>query len=223
MARKRTLLILLSLILIMLSTLVISAYLTDQKEREKTLTLGYVNVSLVKVYYMVEDEEVDASHVVVLDRTKNGVYDINITDPSKADYITHLRIDFYVTSNVDSYLRVKFNDQIVRKTVNYQGVITETAVLHTPTTFFTDANWHKEVDAKNIRNTYYYFQNTVKQEGSTPLKITCVVPYPEGSDYSAYSEEYSLQLGIYYEIVQANHGGPLHNWGLEERPWGGEW
>lgn len=209
--------------MIALGATLISAYLTDQKEVDEELIIGDVGVSKIEVYYLVDDEETGYGEVVALNRNKKGVYDINIIDRNAVDYITNLRVDIYVDSNVDSYLRVKINDQIIRKTTNYQGVITETALRHSPITFYTHSSWHVEHDPLDVRNTYYYYPQKIKQTTNEPLKLSFMIPYPEEQDFSAYGEGHILQLGIKYDIVQANFEGPLKNWQLSTPPWGGAW
>lgn len=200
------------------------AYLTDQKEAEKELIVGNVSVFEVKVYYLnALNEEVEYDEVQVLTQSKRGVYEVNIVNPSALNYITNLRVDFYISSNVDSYLRVKINDQIVRKTVNYQNIITETALRHAPTYFNVNSAWYIAEDEKDVRNTYYYYPQKIKKTGTGNLKISFIIPYGVGEEYNAYTEGHSLQLGIAYDIVQANYGGPQQNWGLTEAPWGGSW
>lgn len=212
------------LLIISLSITFIAAYLTDEKENSANLTIGEVGVLAVEVYYLSGTNKVSYNEVQVLTQTKRGVYEVNIVDPSALNYITNLRVDIKVKSNVDSYLRVKINDQIVRKTTNYQGVITETVIRHAPTYFNVDSTWHKQEDPLDVRNTYYYYPQKIKKTQSEEyLLLSFVIPYPESEEYNAYGEGYSLQLGISYDIVQANYGGPLNNWGLQTPPWGGSW
>lgn len=216
----------LTLIILLLASLVstfVGAYLTDQKGDEKELTIGEVGVFDVKVYYMNGATEVEYEEVTIQTQTKHGVYEVNIIDPSQLNYITNLRVDFYITSNVDSYLRVKINDQIVRKTENYSGVVTETALRHAPTYFNINSTWHIEEDPKDVKNTYYYYPQKIKKITADPLKVSFIIPYAAGEEFNAYSMGHSLQLGIVYDLVQANHGGPLNNWGLANPPWGGVW
>lgn len=218
------LIILISLLTIGLSITFITAYLTDQREEQKELTIGEVGVLAVDVYYVNAGQKISYNEVQVLSQTKKGVYDVNIVDPQALNYITNLRVDIKVSSNVDSYLRVKLNDQIIRKTTNYQGVITETAVRHAPTNFNIHASWHIEEDPKDQRNTYYYYKQKVKKtQNQSYTLLSFVIPYPSNQEYNAYGEGYSLQLGIAYDIVQANYGGPQNNWGLQTPPWGGSW
>lgn len=205
------------------SLVLTSAYLTDSKTLDDDLTIGHVTVDRIHVYYEKDGTTVDASYTAVLDKHKNGVYDINITNADDITYIKNLRIDIYITSNVDTYMRLRLKDQVIRKTINYQGDVTETAIFHTPTFFNLGDNWHKEVNSINAHNTVYYYKNKVKQIGENPEKITFVIPYAQGHEYSAYPERYSLQLGIKLDLVQANFGGPQHNWNLPNPPWGGNW
>lgn len=206
-----------------LSVSLTSAYLTDSKTIDDDLTIGHVSVNRIHVYYESNGTTNDANPVSVLDRHKNGVYEVNISDANHSEFIKNLRVDVYVSSNVDSYMRLRLKDVIIRKTTNYQGDITETAVTHEPTIFNLGTDWHKEVNEINKYDTYYYFKNKVKQTGDDPLVVSFVIPYDISQDYNAYPEDYHMQLGIKLEIVQANYGGPLHNWKLNNPPWGGNW
>ncbi len=223
MKKRYYLYILITVMMIALGATLISAYLTDQKDVDKEVVIGKVGVSKIEVYYLVDSDNTEYPEVIAYNRNKNGVYDINIIDRNSLDYITNLRVDIYVDSNVDSYLRVKINDQIIRKTTNYQGVVTETALRHNPITFYPESSWHVENDPLDVRNTYYYYPERIKQTTNEPLKISFIIPYPENQDFSAYGEGHILQLGIKYEIVQADFEGPLKNWNLSTPPWGGAW
>ena len=116
--RKRYLIyyILIFLLVIGLMTTFTGAYLTDQKEAEKELIVGNVSVFEVKVYYLnALNEEVEYDEVQVLTQSKRGVYEVNIVNPSALNYITNLRVDFYISSNVDSYLRLKLMIKLLEK------------------------------------------------------------------------------------------------------------
>ena len=206
-----------------LSVSLTSAYLTDSKNINKDLIIGHVSVDRIHVYYEKDGTNMDAKEVSLLDRHKNGVYEVNISDANHNEFIKNLRIDVHVSSNVDSYMRLRLKDVIIRKTTNYQGDITETAVTHEPTIFNLGTDWHKKVNDINKYDTYYYFKNKVKQNGTDPLVVSFVIPYDATQDYNAYPQDYVMQLGIKLEIVQANYGGPLHNWNLANPPWGGNW
>ncbi len=217
--------IILSLILVLLlSVTLTSAYLTDSKSKDNTLTIGHLGISEIHVYFEKEGTTVDAAYATTIDgRDKVGVYEINITNPSDIRYIKNVKVDIYITSNVDTYLRVKLNDQIMRKSVNYLGDLTETSITHEQTFFnYDNTKWYKHENL-NPYNTYYYYMVKAKQETTDPLKISFVIPYDVLQDYNAYTEGHVLQLGIEANLVQANYGGPLHNWGLANPPWGGEW
>ncbi|NMA05912.1 MAG: hypothetical protein GX931_06050 [Acholeplasmataceae bacterium] len=215
--------IVLSLILVvLLSVTLTSAYLTDSKTKDDTLTIGYLKIQEIQVYFEKDGSTLPATYATTIDgRDKVGVYEINITNPNDMKFIKNVRVDIYIISNVDAYLRVKLNEQIIRKKANYLGDLTETAITHEPTFFnYDETKWYKH-ESLNPYDTYYYYMTKTKQED--PLKISFVIPYDTTQDYSAYTDGHVLQLGIEANLVQANYGGPLHNWGLANPPWGGEW
>lgn len=216
--------IVLTLILVaFLSVGLTSAYLTDSKSKDNTLTIGHLEICEIHVYFEKDGTILDASPAATVDdRYKTGVYEINITNPNDMKYIKNVKVDIYINSNVDAYLRVRLKDQIIRKRTNYLGDKTETAITREPTFFNYDATeWYKDENI-NPYNTFYYYMTKVKKLTEDPLKISFVIPYGEAHDYNAYGEGYVLQLGVEADLVQANYGGPLHNWGLTNPPWGGE-
>lgn len=217
--------IILTLILVVfLSVGLTSAYLTDSKTKDNTLTIGHLEIYRIHVYFEKQGATQNATPATTIDgRNKTGVYQINITNPDDIKFIKNIKVDIYITGNVDGYLRVRLKDQIVRKTTNYLGDITETAISHEPTFFnFDNTKWYKH-DNLNKYNVFYYYMAKVKQQTEDPLKISFVIPYDATHDYNAYGEGYSLQLGVEANLVQANYGGPLNNWGLANPPWGGNW
>ncbi len=217
--------IILTLILVVfLSVGLTSAYLTDSKTKDNTLTIGHLEIYRIHVYFEKEGTTLDAALATTISgRNKTGVYEINITNPDDIKFIKNVKVDIYIISNVDAYLRVKLNDQVVRKSVNYLGDITEAVITHEETFFnFDNTKWYKHENL-NKYNTFYYYMTKAKQTTEDPLKISFVIPYDATHDYNAYGEGYSLQLGIEANLVQANYGGPSNNWGLAAPPWGGEW
>ncbi|MGI6781489.1 MAG: hypothetical protein ACOX56_01430 [Acholeplasmataceae bacterium] len=225
--------ILIVLLIVGMSTTFVSAYLTDEKEEEVSLTIGKVEVVQVKVYYMNGTDEVEYDLVTIgsgsTQQTKKGVYDVNINDEISPDYVKNLCVDFYVRANVNAYLRVAIQDQVVRKISNYQGVVTETAIRHEPLEFnFNSDNWHKQVHNNDARSTYYYYKAKLIDDTLELIKVSFIIPKDtfgilvDGNQINI-NENYFLHLGFSYELVQADFGGPEYNWGLQTPPWGGNW
>ncbi|NLL69318.1 MAG: hypothetical protein GX232_03830 [Acholeplasmataceae bacterium] len=225
--------ILIVLFVVALATTFISAYLTDEKKQSTESTIGEVRVTEVDVYYMNGTTKVPYSLVTIGSgatlQTKEGVYDVDIYDESNPYHIKNLHVDIYVKANVKAYLRVAINDQIVRKVTNYQNIVNETAIRHDPIEFnFNSANWHKQVHNNDARSTYYYYKTKLVDATSAPIKVSFIIPkdvfsYLVDGHQVYINENYSLQLGFRYEVVQADFGGPEHNWGLQTPPWGGNW
>ncbi|HQC30409.1 MAG TPA: hypothetical protein PLP51_01585 [Acholeplasmataceae bacterium] len=226
--------ILIALCLVALATTFITGYLTDEKNANSgDLTIGKIEVSEVDVYYMNGATKVQYGLVTIgtggTQQTKKGVYDVNIYDEISPDYVKNLCVDFYVKANVNAYLRVTIQDQVVRKIPNYQGVITETSIRHEPLEFnFDSESWHKQVHGNDARNIYYYYKTKLVDTTYAPIKVSFIIPKDtfgilvDGHQINI-NENYFLHLGFTYELVQADFGGPEYNWGLQTRPWGGNW
>lgn len=197
------------------------AYLTDQDVTEEPLLIGDVEVDY-DIYFDKDGILYPATEVVIdenLNITKPGVYSINVTDAQSINFIEHLRIRFFVSSNVDTYIRIQLIDYLSLTLENFEGVITEIPIVGQETAFNHVSTWYDY----QATDGYYYLMNPVKQVSvTTPLTVDFINAYFPGVNYSARPIGYALQLGIKIEAVQAVRG-PQMRWGLANPPWGGNW
>lgn len=149
-----------------------------------------------------------------VEMVKDNVFALNVSDPNSDYYITSLRANFKIESNVDTYLRVKLvvseiltfrnnNDELVEIVTNIDDII-----------FNIDEDWFYDA------NTQYFYlkEKVIKGVGSD--KIVDFIA--AGLNYTPKSPQYSVQIKLKYEAVQA-HLGPQKNWGLISPPLVGEW
>ena len=105
-------------------------------------------------------------------------------------------------SNVETYLRVRLIDVLVLKYTNAAGVTSEIQVINKDELQLNyDESWHRAADG------YYYYMEPVKKEASGSKLVPFIIEYFEGTYYNLHPANYSIQLGIEIDAVQAL-GGP---------------
>ena len=196
------------------------AWFTGKFEDIINVEVGFVQVDL-DVYFDEDSTRVEATEVETLtDVYKNGVYYVNVVSAADPYYFNDLRLDLYVSSNVDTYFRVKIYEQLTLTIVNYDDSLTELSILidgYMPFNYET-TDWYDN----RIYDDYIYYEVPVKRTSETePTMISLIASAPPAG-FSTYPPGYSLQLGFSVEAVQAS-GGPEHVWDLAEKPWGGSW
>jgi len=184
--------------------------------------VGFVQVGLDA--YFVDDLDVEhAAYEVEIASgvTKPGVYLINIVTGNSDNYFEDFRLKVNVTSNVETYLRVKIYEQLTLTYTNFEGVVTELSILHEEAMPFNydTANWY---DNRQIDNYMYYKYSVERVDETTPLYIGLIDSYFSGLSFSNYPPGYSLQIAFSIEAVQALDG-PQNVWGETTPPWGGIW
>lgn len=196
------------------------SWLTQLFTEDLDVEVGFVGVSLDAYFWngttRIEAEEVEIAPGVY----KPGVYLVDITSNSADNFFEDFRLYFEITSNVDTYIRVKFYEQLTLTYVNYEGAITELSILNQDYMPFDYAttNWYDN----RLTDNYQYYQLPVKRVNeTTPLQIGLITQYALQS-FAVYSPGYSLQIAFSVEAVQAE-GGPENVWGLATPPWGGAW
>lgn len=214
---KRRLITFIMLIVLMITSTVIGAFLTSMNEIEDVFEVGFVDVDLV-VYFDDGNQtkttnlepQIDSGHV------KKGIYLINITDQSNIQFIENLRIKFLIKSNVDTYFRFKMYESLVIKTTNTAGVITEYAI-RAEFDYYTNTNFYKHTDG------YVYYKPAVQRNvDETDFELFYIASYFPDQQFSVAPIGQELQVGFSVEAVQAI-GGPQMNWQLTTPPWGGTW
>lgn len=238
---RRYLVLLLIAIGLFFSTTVffVTSFITDADIISNTVEVGEIKV-LGLAYYGVDDNHANdtlASYVEMGNYgTKTGVYDVNISLNSSPRYIEKLRIYINVYSNVYTYVRVRIIEQ---KTIKYTRTIDVGGVPTTVTTEIsklmetpTLLNYRDETaywfdnrvtdENPNGDGYFYYMQKAIRTSSNTPFTWGLITSYFSGQYYSSEPSNYSLQIGIVVEAIQADEY-VARNWGMETPPWGGTW
>lgn len=215
-----------------------------------------VTAAKVDVDYTIylDGQVVDVDYFIIQDTvpgTKTGVYLIDVSDVEAANFITNLRIDIYVNSTVDTYLRVKMIDALTLGTIDYEGNQGEVSIVDQPINYPFSRHWDvngvlyddlydAEVALGGITSNdtvtkidewydnylvdgYYYYPEKIER---TMSSFQLTIPFIEefdGDIFKTKSVGYSLQLALIVEGIQANNDAPIITWGLPTPPWGGNW
>jgi len=225
---KRKMFISLALLAFSLFLFVFSTYawFTGKFEDIINVEVGFVQVDLDLYFVDESDNRIEATEVEILpDVYKPGIYDVNIVSPAAFNYFDNLRVYLQVSSNVDTYFRVKIYEQLALTIVNYDESITELSILidgYMPFNYQMKDLENNDVwyDNRVIDDYMYYMDPVIREGESTPMEIGMIIS--SGSLFEAYPVGYSLQLGFSVEAVQASNG-PENVWGLTETPWGTSW
>ncbi|VEU83335.1 hypothetical protein [Acholeplasma hippikon] len=219
--KKRLILFSLIFILFITSTY-IGAVLTSQGNKDDDFEVGFVKVDLNayfeknNIIYDKDDGIEAILHQGGETIVKKGVYALNITDSNHVQFIENFRVKFNVSSNVDTYFRVRFLESKILRTVNSQGQITEYVLIGGfPLNITNDFYLHTDG--------YYYYKNRVQRvDQDTKREITFIGSYFPGQSFATAPVGQELQVTFKIEAVQAV-GGPVENWRLLTPPWGGNW
>lgn len=191
----------------------INAYLLFYDDAFDDVTVGLVKVD-ANVYFEKNNLIIPPVYVETLNPYFKNVYHVNISNLESNYHINNLRVDFNVTSNVDTYFRIRIFDST---TITYIRADGTTAELVVPSTELIEyeidllSDWYYDEI-----NDWYYYKYKTQDEVISFIK--------EGLEYNLMPKEYQIQFGVLIEAVQA-YLGPVNNWGLASQPWpgGGEW
>lgn len=203
------------MLIVTLITTILVAFLLVELDKNASVQVGEVKVSY-EVYFTKESITQEASEVLIdpiSGLKKSGVYFVNMDNSSAVDFIENINVDILVESSVDTYIRIKIYEQHTLKVKNYLGEITEISILNPPTDFeiYSDENitWQ-------YYDGYYYCLTPVKgilnDDTYDVNRIKFIIPFSEG--YNPSPPNYSLQIGIEIDAVQALDG-PEKNWGIQ--------
>ncbi|MDD3192051.1 MAG: hypothetical protein PHP41_04805 [Bacilli bacterium] len=202
------------------STYFIASFLVDAGSEENTVEIGQVTV-LPRIYYEVDEELQPADRVeVVPGEYKDGVYLVNISNNTSDAYIENLRIHISIYSNVDTYIRVKVIEQKAITYTTSTGKTEISKLMEEPTPLnYETTNWE---DRRAVDGYFYYKVKKQRVSAMTPDTVILLDSYFPDQFYASEPSNYSLQIAVIVEAVQAI-GGPQANWGMENPPWGGTW
>lgn len=208
----KTILIVLSTLLVLTTSIFTYAYLTQKTDKEDVIPIGLVKVNS-HIYFQNGNEKTNPQQVeTISNHFKENVYHVNISNLNSLYHINKLRIDFNVESSIETYFRVKILDTLTLTRTKSDGTIEELAItFNEPVNYQIGTNWYYHSDD------WYYYQNKVIKNNNN------IIPFIiEGLEYDLMQPQYNIQFAIVVEAVQS-HLGPIHNWHLETKPWGGEW
>lgn len=213
-----------AMLFLSLSLFVFSVYawFTLLEEQTYQANVGFVQVDL-DAYFddglggRNEAIEVPLSETV----SKSGVYLINIVSSSSTNYFEDFRLHVHVSSNVDTYFRIRIYEQLTLTYTNFEGIVTELSILMVDYMDFNyeSTNWY---DNRIVDDYIYYSAPVQRVDALTYLDISLIDSYYLSQNFSNYPPGYSLQIAFSIEAVQANQG-PENVWGLATPPWGGTW
>lgn len=215
----------LAVLVFSLSLFVFSSYawFTGKFEEWINAEVGFVEVELNAYFDDGVGDPVPAVEAETINGVKKpGVYEINIVSSQSDTFFEDFRLYFNIKSNVDTYFRVKIYEQLTLKVENYDGSITELSILidgYMPFNYETD-NWY--FDNRDIDDYIYYTQKVKRTSAEVPLPIGLIESYFAEGNFPVYALNYTLQIAVSIEAVQAE-GGPEENWNLMETPWGTSW
>ena len=207
----KTILIVLSTLLVLTTSIFTYAYLTQKSDKEDEIPIGLVKVNS-HIYFENGSDKTPPQQVeTITNHYKENVYHVNISNLNSLYHINKLRIDFNVESSIETYFRVKILDTLTLTRPKSDGTIEELAITsNEPVNYNIASNWYYHND-----DWYYYQNKVIKNDNTIPFII-------EGLEYDLMQPQYNIQFAIVVEAVQS-HLGPNNNWHLETKPWGGEW
>lgn len=208
----------------------IAGWLSSQNIEEETTVIGKVDVS-VDVCYLYDDGsnpnadcyDGNPYHIGTNGTqsfTKVGVYNVNLSSETAPLFISNLRVNIQVKSNIDTYFRIAVYEQLTL-TYTSGGKTYEVATTQEekmPFNYYVGTEENPIFYDNRDNDGFFYFTSIVQREDEvTSLSIPFIGTF-DTSKFSIYDNKYSLQLGFIIEAVQAIEG-PQNNWGLLTRPW----
>ena len=108
---KRKLVVFIILILLMITSTVIGAFLTHKEDKTDNFHLGHVDVE-VFAYFQRGNSMLEEDYKVVdMSSASGGVVTIDISDDSKLEHFDNFKVKIKIHSSVDTYFRVAIYEQ----------------------------------------------------------------------------------------------------------------
>lgn len=211
------------LIMLLTTSTVIGAFLTQEKKYEDDFTVGFVDVE-IKAYFervnelgvVTETKEQNIDYVLNESEVKFGVIGINISMPADIQYFDNFRVDILVKSSVYTYFRIAPYEQF---TLTYEsnGKINEVAMTKDD---YSPFNYNTSDFFDNrVKDGFFYYKYPVKRISNVlSTNLMFINRFPIEQTFPQYETRYSLQIGFIIEAVQYLNG-PQNNWGLMNPPW----
>lgn len=189
-------------LVVVVTTFFAFAYFFDQDSKEFEEEIGSVGINAF-IYFKDGANEIPPTEIITIDNIKKpNVYEVNVSNQNSAYFITKLRVDFLVNSNVETIFRVRLIDTLTL-TVNTPAGLQELSMPNVGIPYVLGANWYFDQNTN-----WYYYTETVKSVDSSTLVIPFII---EGLNFDLMSTQNRIQFGIKIEAVQADKG-PENNW-----------
>lgn len=201
------------MIVLLLSTSVIFAFLLFTSFKEVPFELGDVAVDIEAFY----NDGTTNKNINLSD--SNGVISLDITNPEELEHFNNFRVNIIVKSKVDTYFRVQVMEQF---TLTYivDGKVRVVAVTRDD---YSKFNYSTDFYDNRLYDGFFYYKNMTKRVNETTnTVIPFIVELPEIDSHPIYESKYTIQIGFLVDAVQFL-SGPEKNWGLPNKPWGGNW
>lgn len=201
------------MIVLLLSTSVVFAFLLFTSFREVPFELGDVAVDIEAFYN-------DGTTIQNINLSgSNGAITIDITNPNQLEHFNNFRVNIIVKSKVDTYFRVQVIEQF---TLTYivDGKVRVVAVTRDN---YSKFNYSTDFYDNRLYDGFFYYKNMTKRiNETTNTVIPFIIDLPEIDSHPIYESKYTIQIGFLLDAVQFL-SGPENNWGLPNKPWGGSW
>lgn len=204
--------ILLVFSLLILASSVTFAYLYINKDKTDQKIIGTVDFD-AQLFHQNGNNETPATLVNLNGKTKDDVYSLNVFQVDNLYHINKFRVNFSNSSNIETYLRVKFLSSLTLTYETSDSKLAEVETISEVVNFNIDKNLWKY----NPADQYYYYIGKISPETSS---LSFIIP---GLNYPSKTYQYLVQFVLVFDAVQA-HLGPINNINWPNTPpWGGDW
>src|SRR5690554_4244018 len=108
---KRRIIIFIMLIVLMITSTVIGAFLTNKKESVDDFTLGKVEAEVYAYFQRGDSTDPEDFYEVDMTTASEGVITINITDAIELTHFNNFKVRIKIYSSVETYFRVAVYEQ----------------------------------------------------------------------------------------------------------------
>lgn len=223
---KRKIIVFIMLIILMITSTVIGAFLTSTNSDSLDFTVGKVEAEVYAYFQRGNSTMPEDFLEIDMTSASQGVVTLNITDTDQLTHFDNFKVRIKIYSNVDTYFRVAIYEQF---TLTYT-VGGNTTVIATTRNDYAPFNFNeylsdmpldngKFYDNRNVDGYFYYTDKVRRIDDNTPLELEFIKQAIMSHDI--FPSRYTLQVGFIIEAVQA-YDGPQQNWKLSSPPWPGQ-